>query len=129
MKRSLAVIALALAGCSAPAATEQAPEDTPTPGRYTDAEQADILAESIEIVHGTDPQPAWYGSFIDLTVEDRWAYVSTSLTEADADLADSMCRDIAAITYDDNAEPIGVTDVLIYGAGNVDLVDCDVPEL
>ena len=79
MKRSLAVIALALAGCSAPAATEQAPEDTPTPGRYTDAEQADILAESIEIVHGTDPQPAWYGSFIDLTVEDRWAYVSTSL--------------------------------------------------
>jgi hypothetical protein len=37
-----------------------------------------------------------------------------------------MCRDIATVVYDDEAEPIGVTDVLIYAARSIPLTDCDV---
>lgn len=131
MKRSLVLFALPIAACSGPAATPEPeePEDAvpSVPAGYTDAEQTAILAESIELVYGSDPQPEWYPAFIELVVEDRWAYVATTLTDADAALVETMCRDIAAITFDDNAEPIGVTDVLIGGAGNVDLFDCDVP--
>lgn len=128
MKPTIALIALLLVACSSPAVSRE-PDPTATPGKYTDAEQADILAESIELVHGTDPQPAWYPAFVSLTVEDRWASVTTTLTEADAELAEAMCRDIAMVTYDDESEPIGVTDVLIFGAGGNDLVDCDVVPL
>lgn len=128
MKNALTLILVVLAACSSPATTGGEADATATPGRYTDAEQAELLAESIEIVYAGEPQPDWYSAFVGLEVEDRWAYVNTTLTEAEADLADSMCRDIAAVTFDDDAEPIGVTDVLIYGDGGADLVDCDVPE-
>jgi len=131
--RPLAVALLfVLAACSSPDPTpEPTPEPaepTPTPGRYTDAEQAALLDESIGIVYcDTTPSPEWCGVYRELVVEDRWAYVLTTLSEGDEEFADSMCRDIATVTYDDEAQPIGVTDVLIYAAdGENALADCDV---
>ena len=121
---ALCVIALTIAACT------QTMSDTDVPalssgGRF-DLEKADILTESIGLVYGTDPQPDWYPAFEHLTVKLGGARVYTTLTEADAALAETMCRDIASITYDDDAEPIGVTDVYIFGVENVDLADCGV---
>jgi hypothetical protein len=135
---AMLTLTLALAACSRPAATPDPTADltpNPTPAAtataraYTDAEQADILAENIDRVYAEDTQYVWYPAFVDLTVTRGWAYVRSTLTEADADLADSMCADIADVAFENFTEPIGVTHVLI-SAGEfdlVDLVDCDVP--
>jgi hypothetical protein len=126
-----------LAGCSEPDVPTPEPESpaaTPeasasSEAAYTDAEQADILAENIDRTYAEDTQYTWYPAFVDLTVEDGTADVTTTLTEADTDLADSMCEDIAAVAFENFIEPIGVADVRISDGGGEDLVDCDVPEL
>lgn len=118
---ALLLVALLLAGCGGSSAT---PEATPVPDRYTDAEQTELLFESIEIVHGSEPQPAWYPAFVDLHVEDGWANVVT----ADASVAEAMCAAIAAVTFDDDAQPIGVRAVMVFGPTGDVLTDCDVPE-
>jgi len=131
-------VTLALAACSSPAATPDptadltpgpTPDATATAREYTDAEQADILAENIDRVYAEDTQYTWYPAFVELNVTRGWAYVRSTLTEADADLADSMCRDIADVAFENFIESIGVTHVLIYGGDDdfFDLVDCDVP--
>jgi hypothetical protein len=129
-------VALVLVACSSPAATPDPTADptadltanaTATAGAYTDAEQADILAENIDRMYAEDTQFTWYPAFVELTVEDGWAYVTTTMTESDADLADSACRDIAAAAFENFIEPIGVMNVRISGGGG-DLVDCEVPE-
>jgi hypothetical protein len=127
IRRATALCAIAIVVTACTTVVSDTPPPTATSGKYTDAAQAEILTESIELVYGTDPQPDWYPAFIDLRVEDRWAYVRTTLSETDVALADGMCANIAAATFDDDAEPIGVTDVLIFGTGNIDLADCDVP--
>jgi hypothetical protein len=133
----LAVLTLTLTmvACSSPAATPDptadltpTPDSTATAGAYTDAEQADILAENIDRTYAEDTRYTWYPAFVELTVEDGSANVRTTLTEADADLANSMCRDIAAVAFENFIEPIGVTDVQIFGNEGDDFVDCDVPE-
>src|SRR6187549_3540949 len=99
---------LLLAGCSdstSPSPPADTPEPTPeatqeasaTAGAgYTDTEQADILAENIDRMYAEDTQYTWYPAFVELTVEDGSAYVRTTLTETDTDVAESMCQDIAA---------------------------------
>jgi len=54
-----------------------------------------------------------------------WAAVITS----NFDYADAMCRDIASVTFSDDAEPIGVTDVIVVDLAGEALTDCDVPQL
>ena len=61
--------------------------------------QADILAENIDRMYAKT-QYTWYPAFVELTVEDGWAYVRTTLTEADTDVAGSMCQDIAAVAFE-----------------------------
>ena len=94
---------------------------------YSEAEQAGFVRDGVEETYGADPQPEWYGSFQDVAVENGWAYVSTSLTAADSDLAGEMCDDVAAVAFDDTGAPMGVNTVRIYGAGDENLADCDVP--
>jgi hypothetical protein len=125
-------VLLGLAACSAPAADPEEPEEpdpTPSPEGYTPAEQSAILAESIDLVYcGSDPVPEWCAAFVDVAVDDTgWANVRTTLTDAAA--ADVMCTAIAGVTYDDDAEPIGVHDVMVFGNGGAVLTDCDVVPL
>lgn len=129
----LVLTILLLAACSPSAAetpdaeppVEEPSVTTPASG-YSDAEQAAILDESIGLVYGTEPQANWFSAYRELIVEDGWAYINTTLTTAELPLAEGMCQNIAAITFDDNAEPIGVTDVLIFGLDMEGLTDCDV---
>jgi hypothetical protein len=135
MRRGAAFLCLAvvLTACTPGGSASAAPgglatADPPTTVEgYSEAEQTSILSQSIELLYATDPQPEWYASFLSVDVADQWAEVRTSLSEADVELAESMCRDTAAATFDDDAQPIGVTDVLVFGTGGVDLADCDVP--
>lgn len=137
MKIALTAMAVALAACSNPTVSETPQlttadvSETPdaTASQYTDAEQTAILTESIELVYGGEPQPEWFGAFAGINVRDGVAHVTTSLRESDADLAEPMCRDIAAATYDDNAEPIGVTRVEISFGRIHEIVECAVPSL
>jgi len=129
-----------LAGCSdntSPSPPADTPEPTPEATQeasataeagYSDTEQADILAENIDRMYAEDTRYTWYPAFVELTVEDGWAYVRTTLTEADTDVAGSMCQDIAAAAFENFIEPIGVADVRISDGEGEDLVDCDVPE-
>lgn len=120
------LIALVLAGCATevPEPTAEAtPIPTPEAG-YTDAEQLELLREGIDLVYGTDPRPEWYPTITDMHVEDGWAYV---VTQAPA-LADVICAGIAAVTYDDDAEPIGVDAVMVFDTAGNDLADCDTPD-
>ncbi len=41
----------------------------------------------------------------------------------------AMCRVIASVTFDDDAKPIGVTDVIVFDLAGEVLTDCEVPEL
>ena len=134
MKTALAFLLVVLAACSEPDFPTPEPDptaadadETATPGTYTDAEQAAILEDSIGIVYcDEEPKPEWCSAYQSLEVEDGWAYISSSLGGGDAAFAEGMCADIAAVTYDDDAELIGVTDVQIYAAGGQALADCDV---
>ena len=103
-----AVLALWLAGCG-----------TFLPGLSTDAEQAALLTERIGPAYGPESHR--------VTVEDGRAYVETDFTARHMVLAETMCQDIAKSTFDKDGQPIGVSDVLIRGAGDADLVGCDVP--
>ena len=118
---------LLLTGCGA-----SPPVDEPTerPAEQTvqpdpDAENAEMTAllnDSIEVVYGSEPQPDWYPALQDLSVSnDGWAAVVTS----NPDFAEAMCQNIAAVTFDDNTEPIGVTDVIVFDAAGEVLTDCD----
>ena len=134
------LLALLVAGCGGQVIStvfedvgEVTPETTPAGSAsgdigYTDAEQAEILAENIDRMYAEDTQYTWYPAFVELTVRGGLAYVTTTLTEADTDVAGSMCQDIAAAAFENFIEPIGVADVQIAGAGGEDLADCDVPE-
>lgn len=122
MKRGTLVVVLVLAACSAPA-PDPTPRPTPEPAGYTDAEQTALLLDSIDIVYcGSEPVAEWCPTIRDVAVEDGWAYVITS----NPDMAESICTAIAAATYDDNAEPIGVTDVMVGGLDSEPITDCDV---
>ena len=124
MRRLVATILVSglVAACSSTPADDADP--TPSPGRYTDAEQADILAESIDIVFcGSDPTPDWCADVRRVTVEDGWATVTARRGRH----AEDMCFAIASITYDDDAEPIGVHDVMVVNQAGEPFTDCDVP--
>lgn len=131
MKRSALIVTLALlAGCGADTPPEEPADESveasvrPDP-QAENAEMTALLNESIEIVYGSEPQPDWYPALQDLSVSnDGWAAVVTSNPE----FAEAMCVNIAAVTFDDNAEPIGVTDVIVFDQAGDVLTDCDVPE-
>jgi len=58
----------------------------------------------------------------------RWAGWAAVIT-SNPDYANAMCRVIASVTFDDDAKPIGVTDVIVFDLAGEVLPDCDVPEL
>jgi len=114
MKKALALLMLLVLGaCST--------------SSYSEAEQAGFVRDGVEETYGADPQPEWYSSFRDVSVENGWAYVSTTLTAAEEELAGQMCDDVAAVSLDASGAPMGVTSVRIYGADNENLADCDAP--
>ena len=113
----------------APAPDVPADEQLSGLDRYTDVEQTALLAESIDIVYcGSEAKPDWCPWFDRVAVDERWAEVHTDLSEAEMAVAESMCSDIASVTSDHDAEPIGVTHVLILGAGGAELTDCEALE-
>lgn len=142
MKRFTYTVAFAvlLTACGTSSAPTDAPTDAPTteidPNNAwmrserccspEDAVMTALLNDSIEVVFADEPQPDWYPALKDMSVSfDGWAAVITSNPE----FADAMCRDIASVTFDDDAEPIGVTDVIVFDLAGDVLTDCDVPEL
>jgi hypothetical protein len=124
-------VLLVIAACGGVAATV-APTREPTPEPvtgYTDAEKEALTRKGIELVYGTDPQPDWYPDLhivdgqIDLAVDGTSLFVAAT----SAALADQMCREIAAVAYDDNAEPIGWRHVHIQVGPDI-VADCDTRE-
>jgi hypothetical protein len=138
--QAIGLAALALAGCVGPDPNGSRPEPTPSfeaptvptvPDGYTPAEQTAILTESIGLVYcDTAPSPDWCANFIRVEVDTwGWANVYSRFTgrlAGDPERAESMCTAIAAATYDDDAEPIGVHDVMVFGSLGDVLADCDV---
>jgi len=109
-------------------APTDAPTDPPTAEIDPNAENAGMTAllnDSIEVVFADESQPEWYPALKDMSVSnDGWAAVISS----NPDFAEAMCRDIASVTFDDDATPIGVTDVMVFDLAGEALTDCDVPE-
>ena len=130
MKRLNYAAALAiLTACGTLYAPTDTPTDPPTAEIDPNAENAGMTAllnDSIEVVYASEPQPEWYPALKDMSVSnDGWAAVITS----NPDYAEAMCRDIASVTFDDDAKPIGVTDVIVFDLAGEVLTECDVPEL
>ena len=131
MKTALALVLVVVAGCSSPAPipdeSARTPAPTPSPSGHTDAARAEILTENVEMACDARPQPDLCRGFVELTVEDGWAHVTTALTRASAHFADPMCQGIAALTLQGNGDPIGVTDVRIFDYESEVMTECAVP--
>lgn len=141
MRRLLAIclVTIGLAACAGPAPTPTPDEPTPeAPSRLTAEEQTAEVIQGLEEVYGTDPQPDWWAAInrvegtLDVTVgDDGWVTVGALLPNDDAGIAvaETMCAAIAALAYDENGDPIGFHDVIIFANAVDVLADCDVPEL
>jgi ABC-type glycerol-3-phosphate transport system substrate-binding protein len=124
MRLLVMTVALTLAACGGSSGQSQ------DEGSSLEPAKAAALVESIEIVYGSDPQPDWYaylGSSPDVAVRDGVAVVATSLDAGDEAIAETMCANIAAVTFDDNAEPIGISDVVILAGGEA-IAECETPD-
>lgn len=98
----------------------------PTAAAKSDTAMASELRSSIVTVYG-DSQPSWYaylGAPPDVAVRDGVGIIATSLAAADEALAATICRAIAAVVFDANGDPIGVSDILVI-AGGQQLATCD----
>lgn len=140
------LIVILLAGCAGSGATPEPtdepeqtdePGPTPAPDLYTDAEAAAVYAEGLFLVLAEDPAyvPAWWpllqtdeNGIPRVEVEDDWAYLQTNLSAGDEALALEICNVVKTLVYDDDSQPLGITDVLIFGGAEA-LADCDVPVL
>lgn len=137
-----AVATLLVIGCGGSATAPTARvfgEGTPTvaAGRTNDEKTA-LARENIDIVHcGETPTPDWceilhrVDGVPDLVVEGTSLFVATTVADSPEArvLGDSMCRAIAAASFDDNAQPIGYRHVHVQSLDpEVFIGDCDVPD-
>ncbi len=137
MRRRLIVVGLVVAGCAGPAertGPTAAPTATPLPTRAP----ADIAAEIGDSVDGLyctdDPKADWCaslarkGRLYNIDVQATSVFIATKLAD-DANgrqLADWMCRDIAALHYDENAVDLGVRQFhVLDGTSQIELAKCE----
>jgi hypothetical protein len=135
VKRLLA-IAFLLAACGASGSVATvAPTSQPTvQGAPTpnDAARASTVQDSILLLYGDKPQPAWYKYLRlikgrpDLVLDGASLFVGAKPNIPSKD-ALRMCADIAAAHFDDNAKDVGFTHVHIETAPDVYVADCRIP--
>jgi len=102
------------------------PTQAPAPAK-SDATMASQLRASIVTVYG-ESRPSWYvylgGGTPDVAVRDGVGIVATSLAPGDEGIARIICRAIAAVVFDANGDAIGISDLIVIGAGE-SLATCD----
>jgi hypothetical protein len=85
--RPIVGLLLLLVACSSPSVSESEPSPSAAPASaYSDAEQAALIIDRIELLLDNSSQTEWselFDAYGDLTVVRGWALVTTTLTTAD----------------------------------------------
>ena len=138
MRRLVLALAILLAGCGGVAAPTPAPLPTPTPEpTRSDAEIAAVLSATVDEVYcGSEPKPAWCkaiakaGKAYAIEVDGTTVFVGSKLPNSAAGkkLATSMCQDLAATHFDENANDLGVVHFHVFdGTGSEIIGECEIP--
>jgi hypothetical protein len=140
----LIVLALIVTGCAGaggtatptapPSAPTAAPTATPEPTRAP-ADIVAVLGDSVDVLYCTDdPKADWCASLArkaklyNIDVQATSVFIATKLADnaEGRQLADWMCRDIAALHYDENAVDLGVRQFHVLDkTGQIELAKCE----
>ena len=114
--RSMCAMALLVAACSGSSPTSVPATATPTPEpTRTDAEVAAILSDSVDQVYCAEqPKPIWCSSIrknsklYAIEVDGTTVFVGSNFpnTKAGKKAAATMCEDLAALHFDDDAKDL-----------------------
>ena len=98
----------------------------------TEAETIRTVTESIDLLFcGEPPTPEWCQNLIltdsgyDIGLEGSILNIATNL--APGDLARELCAAVAAVHFDEDAEPLGFTHVEVGGQTREVIAECDIP--
>jgi hypothetical protein len=111
------ILAAACGGMSTSAATSWAAETrTSAEAETPDATRTAAMQDNIVVLFAEEPRPDWCEFLVHINGKTELAVFDTAAWVAakpgiTPDLADSMCRDIASVVFDDNAKPRGIQHV------------------